>query len=203
MFNKINRKTGFTLIELLVVISIIGLLSSVVLASLNTSRAKARDSKRIAQLKQVQTALELYYSKYGTYPDLVTPPIIGYARSGSPDDLGNGCGPTTVGGTYPNGVWCDFESKLTEFIKPVPKDLNNSTYKFHYKFNNSNKVPGFGLGVELETTNSVALNDGGYHDNMYETGTYPRYCKTTYPSGSDGNWNSWNGSNVCDDQGGN
>lgn len=62
-----NAVAGFTLIELSVVISIIGLLSSVVLASLNTARAKARDSRRMSDLRNIQLALELYYDKYGTY----------------------------------------------------------------------------------------------------------------------------------------
>ena len=65
----LGSKKGFTLIELLVVISIIGLLSSVVLVSLNTARAKARDSQRIQNLKQLQLALELYKSNNnGKYP---------------------------------------------------------------------------------------------------------------------------------------
>lgn len=59
---------GFTLIELLVVIAIIGLLSSIVLASLNTARGKARDAHRLSELHQVEIALELYYSTYGSYP---------------------------------------------------------------------------------------------------------------------------------------
>jgi prepilin-type N-terminal cleavage/methylation domain-containing protein len=59
---------GFTLIELLVVIAIIGLLSSVVLASLNTARMKARDAKRMADIRQIQNALELYYDVHGYYP---------------------------------------------------------------------------------------------------------------------------------------
>ncbi len=63
-----KRDRGFTLIELLVVIAIIGTLSSVVLASLGTARAKSRDTKRIAELRSIQTALELYYSTNGQYP---------------------------------------------------------------------------------------------------------------------------------------
>ena len=66
IFKRTGR--GFTLIELLVVIAIIGILSSVVLASLNDARTKSRDAKRIADLKQVQLALELYFDANGSYP---------------------------------------------------------------------------------------------------------------------------------------
>lgn len=61
-------KRGFTLIELLVVISIISLLSSIVFSSLNSARMKARDSLRIQSLKEIQTALALYYDAVGHYP---------------------------------------------------------------------------------------------------------------------------------------
>ena len=64
---------GFTLIELLVVISIVGMLSSVVLSSLNTSRGKARDSVRVQTLKQMQRAIETYYIDNGAYPPAVDP----------------------------------------------------------------------------------------------------------------------------------
>jgi type II secretion system protein G len=63
-----NRKKGFTLIELLVVIAIIGVLSSVVLASLNSARQKSRDAKRVSDIKQLQLALELFFDRYGHYP---------------------------------------------------------------------------------------------------------------------------------------
>lgn len=69
----IKKSKGFTLIELLVVISIIGLLSSVVLASLNTARGKARDARRKQDLTQIRTALELYYDTYGGYPSSAWP----------------------------------------------------------------------------------------------------------------------------------
>lgn len=62
-----NNKKGFTLIELMVVIAIIGILSSVVLASLNDARASARDSVRRTELRQIQIAMEYYYNEYGTY----------------------------------------------------------------------------------------------------------------------------------------
>lgn len=63
-----NSARGFTLIELLVVIAIIGMLSSTVLASMNTARKKARDARRLADAKSLQTALELYYDDGNTYP---------------------------------------------------------------------------------------------------------------------------------------
>lgn len=63
-----KRTKGFTLIELLVVIAIIGLLSSVVLASLSTARAKARDAHRMADIKNITLALEMYYDTKQAYP---------------------------------------------------------------------------------------------------------------------------------------
>ena len=63
-----HKKGGFTLIELLVVIAIIGILSSVVLASLNTAREKARDARRISDIGQISLALELYFDTNSRYP---------------------------------------------------------------------------------------------------------------------------------------
>jgi len=66
-----KKNKGFTLIELLVVIAIIGLLSTLAVVALNSARAKARDAKRVADVKQVQTALELYYNDANGYPGII------------------------------------------------------------------------------------------------------------------------------------
>jgi general secretion pathway protein G len=63
-----NNNKGFTLIELLVVIAIIGLLSTLAVIALNSARQKSRDSKRVADVKQIQTALELYFADENGYP---------------------------------------------------------------------------------------------------------------------------------------
>lgn len=66
---KRERNLGFTLIELLVVIAIIGVLASIVLASLNNARQKSRDARRLTDVKQIQLALELFFDGEGnTYP---------------------------------------------------------------------------------------------------------------------------------------
>ncbi len=64
-----RKNKGFTLIELLVVIAIIGILASIVLASLNSARKKGRDARRVADIKQLQLALEMYFdSSNNQYP---------------------------------------------------------------------------------------------------------------------------------------
>lgn len=71
-FKKLQSKgsvRGFTLIELLVVIAIIGLLSTIIAAPIQSARKKARDAKKIAELKSTQLALEQYAESNGAaYP---------------------------------------------------------------------------------------------------------------------------------------
>ncbi len=115
-----KQRRGFTLIELLVVIAIIGLLSSVVLASLNTARAKARDARRVSDAKQVQTALEFYYNDYGHYPSYVETGSGdgGWDNSGMGDGFITGLTGSNVRGDNPNG---------TVYMSQTPTDPQNDT----------------------------------------------------------------------------
>ena len=68
IFKRSKKSKAFTLIELLVVIAIIGLLATLSVLALNNARMKARDAKRLADVKQLQTSFELYYNATGHYP---------------------------------------------------------------------------------------------------------------------------------------
>jgi prepilin-type N-terminal cleavage/methylation domain-containing protein len=108
-----SKTRGFTLIELLVVIAIIGLLSAVVLASMNGSRAKARDARRKADLKSLRVSLELFYDKYGMYPAHKASTSCG-GTDGWASSYGT-CG----------SQWLTTDSRLNEFISTVPMDPLN------------------------------------------------------------------------------
>ena len=132
MFTSSNqRDRGFTLIELLIVIAIIGLLSTLAVVSLTSAQRSARDTKRVADLKATQTALELFYNENAAYP------------------------------TYSSGDdWStDFTASLASFISPLPEDpTNNTTYRYSYHVNSTGAT--YYLGATLEDdTNSVLNND--------------------------------------------
>ena len=74
-----KKAKGFTLIELLVVIAIIGLLSTLAVVALNNARQKSRDAKRVSDVKQVSTALELYFADNNGYPVAATAVTLGDA----------------------------------------------------------------------------------------------------------------------------
>ena len=107
------NKKGFTLIELLVVIAIIGLLSTLAVVALGSARTKARDSKRLADLKQMQTALELYYTDNNAYPPAASPLNLG----DTPSACLNASGFTTAGCASP-------------YMGQVPLDPKSGNYVY-------------------------------------------------------------------------
>ena len=111
--NKANLTRGFTLIELLVVVSIIGMLASVILVSLQGARNKARDIKLIAEVKELQKALELYRLDNGKYP--------GALESGIWHTYTSPCGGNNMHLITENGL---FDNSFTSKYMPVlPTEL--------------------------------------------------------------------------------
>jgi type II secretion system protein G len=170
---------GFTLIELLVVVAIIGVLSSVVLASVNDSRAKARDSRRTADLNQIERALELYYLEFKQYPN--------YNANTAADTCGTN--------------WCLLETDLAPYIAELPRDpTRGDTWRYYYDSDTGDRNQTYGLMARFEDPANFprADNDGGFYQGSdccyYEVGVQPSYCIATY--GLSGNW--WaGGTNVC------
>jgi len=116
-----QKHKGFTLIELLVVIAIIGLLSTLAVVSLNSARQKSRDAKRVADVKQIQTALELFFQDQNGYPGETAASVLGgtnYACLDATSFTATGCSspymglvpsaPTPPSGnTYTYSAWTD------------------------------------------------------------------------------------------------
>lgn len=126
---QINKaKKGFTLIELLIVIAIIGLLATLAIVSLTTAQRKARDTKRIADIKQLQNAVELYYSELAVYPPIVA-----------------------------TNTWSTLGGAITSYITNVPIDPENSgTSVYTYGVNNAGTE--YFIGAVLEDTGHDALD---------------------------------------------
>jgi prepilin-type N-terminal cleavage/methylation domain-containing protein len=191
-FRQLNNK-GFTLIELLVVVAIISLLSSIVLASLQDARAKARDSKRIQDLHQFEIALALYYDTYGVYPcgDGSEPGTsqIQYDSSYSCPFLdGNSKNPdsfcTNAGApAHGNNSLCTSDPQFgiyggsgegeryypSPWVKDPIDDINNDRQTYFYYTRSDRKH--YLITAKLENNTALMQNDGGTCPRLYEVGS--------------------------------
>ncbi len=152
---KHSLARGFTLIELLVVIAIIGMLSSVVLASLNSARVKARDAVRAEDMHTIFNAISLYYNQYGCLP--VTTGGTTCPGAGGYVDVNAGSWDYSSQGT---GFMAFLQT--SGFISKVPVDpVNNmtgdggpaGTYAYrYYCYPSSSATPGLHLGYWKESS---------------------------------------------------
>lgn len=166
-----NIKKGFTLIELLVVIAIIGILSGIGLVSLNGAREKARDAKRISDLRQYASALNIFYDNNGRFPCAAS--YFDDSSASDPNDFINGR--NTLHAKY-----CPFDKRgglLDEGILVIPliDPINDSDavgyendYYYHYVV--SQDFQSFRLLTNFESrgNTSVEEDDGGFCSRQYE-----------------------------------
>ena len=151
--------SGFTLIELLVVIAIIGVLASIVLASLNSARKKSRDARRITDIKQIQLALELYFDAQGsTYPPASTTcTAVATAVAGE----NNGLQDLVIKG----------------YIPQISRDPGNSITCYRYATPGTAPMTTYHLGGTLEEATNPAL--AGDKDQAATTGWTNDFTSTS------------------------
>lgn len=135
-----HNNKGFTLIELLVVVAIISILTATVLASLSSARSKARDAQRLAEIRQVRTALELYSSENGKYPQI--------------EGISDGV-------LFPlSGL----QATLAPFIKSIPVDpLNGFNTYFYVRGSDTT----YGITVRLEREGSYCSSGTNVDDSWW------------------------------------
>lgn len=151
-----RKAKGFTLIELLVVIAIIGLLSTLAVVALNSARQKARDSKRVSDIKQIQTALELYFADQNGYPIEATAVVLGDADNDTLCSTGGfaaTCAATTYMGLVPlaptplDGT-CTAAQNSYEYTAAA-----NTTYSLTFCLGGA--VGGLGAGARTASPNGI------------------------------------------------
>jgi type II secretion system protein G len=135
--NIMTKQKGFTLIELLVVIAIIGLLSTLAVVSLNSARSKARDARRTSDIRQVQTALEMYFNSENTYPIEATAVNLGEGTELTLDGA-DGFGAAISAPGYMSQVPSDPQTSTDHYIYQT--DATGSTYRITFQLENDNST---------------------------------------------------------------
>jgi type II secretion system protein G len=145
-------RRAFTLVELLVVIAIIGLLSAVAAVSLESARAKSRDAKRMADLRQISQAIELFANANSYLPR-------------------NSTGWCTYISNATSGYGAAFQSDISPYLAKVPLDPQKSNQVGDYFYINLDNKDKYELCANMEKTAS-----NGYNFSPCIGGSNYNYC---------------------------
>lgn len=184
--NQLSSKhAGFTIVELLIVIVVIGILAAIVLVAFNGVTQSARNSTRIAKVKEISKALERYYVMNNQYP----PVQDAYGTEGTP------CGSPTE-----NWGQCDRNKALTDALAPYmtidPTSLSSTApnavgSNYYYTSPPATGPPALGAhqmyGLMIFVEGNAGDNDGGNYTGAYEVGNLVGHCKKNY-TGNGANW---------------
>ncbi len=154
---KKNFKKGFTLIELVVAIAILSSLFSIVMLTLNLPeyKKKARDSRRLADITNLNIAIESYKLKKGVYPDNSDVTRISTTPVDPNTDIHSAL-----------GGW--IAEDMSDYLEKMYTDpINDSTYNYRYRHNSTD----YELDVAMEFYTQKNTQDNGNNNNRFETGT--------------------------------
>lgn len=135
-----QTRKGFTLVEILIVVAIIGILASVAIVGLGPVQRRGRDTRRISDMRNAQTALELYFSKCGYYP--------GSAESGT----------TCTGGYTAAASYSAMATSITGSNLGVSKMPDDPLSGQNYIYCSSGPAR-YIVGAKLEDSSNQALTD--------------------------------------------
>ncbi len=150
----LKLSSGFTLMELLVVMAILGILITVGLTSYKSVQMKSRDARRKSDMRQIASALELYFNDKGRYP--------------ADDNAGNIMGCST--GDNQLCTWGSVmkDASNTVYMVVLPDDPVG-TYNYYYDAFGAGK--GYQLYSRLENTQDIDLKRDGSNNIYYYVGT--------------------------------